>query len=1186
MKRLVYLSILLVLVISIWSFGPAIREAKALTKITLISPADSSKVTTTPTFEWTAVPGLNETIRRFNIKLALDPNCTSPFWEDTLDASTTSKVYDGDPLTGWQTYYWTVGVELDSIGETGTITYWQEETATPSTFFYTTATLFHIPDSLPTIQEGIVWAAPGDTVLVEPGVYYENLWFYKRNLLVTSKYLSNQDTATINKTIIDGSDLTRGEKNGSVVYFSSGVDSSSTLMGFTIRGGMGSEVEIGANKRTNGGGIFCDVGSTPTIANNVITENRAEHDGGGIFIYSAAPNILHNIITNNFTVKGSGGAIQCYRSIKVGASPGLSPDDQNEENKEKASLEKSRSDSEIKKSLSSPKSRSKMSEGEIKNSLNPRDATDVSSAQNNPPVAKCSDDPVYGDTLTGFTTSDEPHTASDTMTLDACLSYDPDPDDSVESYLWEPVSRTFPVKGGYLEVGFWTSTDPTKCIQKFTSNRAGLLKFRLRVKDSYGLESENYDSVFFSIQYPPVADAGSDTILLPKAKAVLSGGAFEINPDQRSSLRYNWTVISSPFDLTPQPSDTAQSIYFFANLSGIYKLQLIVMDDYFALSPPDTVNVVANELPKAAAVDTAAFEGDTVYLDASASYDPDSATFKDPNDTTAWLNFTWSVKSKPPHAETPAIVGADRPIAKFVPYGTGTYEFQVLVNDRLSKDQPPDEAVNIAVLTVTIDSTYAYPIIQGNLVSHNFSASRGGGIDCNNSSPDIINNIFYKNQSELSGGGISCRNLSTPQIKSNIFFGNISSNSTGGAIADLKVQLSPSATRGFRKNLAIQYNDFWDNWGGTLYQTSGDISNNIYDFPRLIDPDFGNFTLECSSPCYPDIGSLIYFDTCVTVKRLELISLSLFQNPVATAVAHFIVNTDVPLKALPVAYVTIGDYAPSPVYFVPISSKTYRGSFVFTVSGIADISVFASSLVERDTIAVDTFSVALIEAGKAAKLVSSDKKVEVLFPQGSVKEGIYATCISVSKDSRYQFEEQPEVVAFGEAYQLGPTISFDKDLMISFPLSHLDVEGIDKTLFTVYKHADGEWDQIESFLDGNSVCAKVNGLGVYRLIYDPKGKHIAGIPKTHQLFQNYPNPFNPETQIKYDLPVSGHVELTIYNILGQKVKVLVDEIQDAGHKSVMWDGKDDEGREVASGIYFYKITAESFKKTKKMVLLK
>jgi hypothetical protein len=241
---------------------------------------------------------------------------------------------------------------------------------------------------------------------------------------------------------------------------------------------------------------------------------------------------------------------------------------------------------------------------------------------------------------------------------------------------------------------------------------------------------------------------------------------------------------------------------------------------------------------------------------------------------------------------------------------------------------------------------------------------------------------------------------------------------------------------------------------------------------------------------------------------------------------------------------------------------------------------------ERDTSSTETFSVQLIGADKGGTLASVDRKMAVLFPQGCVKEKIYTTCIAVSKDSKYQFEEGSDLLPLGEAYRLGPSISFDKDLTISFPLSDADFKDKDKTLFAIYRHEDGNWSRLESFLDGNSVCAKVKSLGVYRLIYDARGKHIAGIPHTHELLQNYPNPFNPETQIRYDLPASGHVKLSVFNILGQRVRVMVDEVQDAGYKSATWDGRDDAGHEVASGIYFYKIKMENYQKTKKMVLLK
>jgi len=85
---------------------------------------------------------------------------------------------------------------------------------------------------------------------------------------------------------------------------------------------------------------------------------------------------------------------------------------------------------------------------------------------------------------------------------------------------------------------------------------------------------------------------------------------------------------------------------------------------------------------------------------------------------------------------------------------------------------------------------------------------------------------------------------------------------------------------------------------------------------------------------------------------------------------------------------------------------------------------------------------------------------------------------------------------------------------------------------------------------------------------------------------NYPNPFNPTTTISYNLPQAGHVTLEVYNVAGQKVRTLVDQHQDAGRQSIIWDGKDEYSSQVASGIYFYRIDTEDFSSTRKMVLLK
>jgi len=106
-------------------------------------------------------------------------------------------------------------------------------------------------------------------------------------------------------------------------------------------------------------------------------------------------------------------------------------------------------------------------------------------------------------------------------------------------------------------------------------------------------------------------------------------------------------------------------------------------------------------------------------------------------------------------------------------------------------------------------------------------------------------------------------------------------------------------------------------------------------------------------------------------------------------------------------------------------------------------------------------------------------------------------------------------------------------------------------------------------------------------------EEVVGLPNTFELAQNYPNPFNPTTTIPFTVSGSQfmvhspiHTTLVIYNILGQKVRTLVDEEKLPGNYSVIWDGKDYSGKEVASGIYFYQLKTKDFTDTKKMVLVR
>jgi hypothetical protein len=107
--------------------------------------------------------------------------------------------------------------------------------------------------------------------------------------------------------------------------------------------------------------------------------------------------------------------------------------------------------------------------------------------------------------------------------------------------------------------------------------------------------------------------------------------------------------------------------------------------------------------------------------------------------------------------------------------------------------------------------------------------------------------------------------------------------------------------------------------------------------------------------------------------------------------------------------------------------------------------------------------------------------------------------------------------------------------------------------------------------------------------YSAVSEDMITLPKTYAMSQNYPNPFNPETRIKYQLPMAGHVNLTVYNLLGQKVKTVIDRNMNAGYFETMWNSMNETGQAVSSGIYIYRIIIESnrerFVDTKKMIVL-
>ena len=168
---------------------------------------------------------------------------------------------------------------------------------------------------------------------------------------------------------------------------------------------------------------------------------------------------------------------------------------------------------------------------------------------------------------------------------------------------------------------------------------------------------------------------------------------------------------------------------------------------------------------------------------------------------------------------------------------------------------------------------------------------------------------------------------------------------------------------------------------------------------------------------------------------------------------------------------------------------------------------------------------------------------------------------------------------------------------------------IPDTLWVKYKQIDApasEWTFIELPSESSEyICTQITDADYYEFMigvayddvylesrsstfyFDPQlaVKENELVPQT-RLISNYPNPFNPETAISYAISETGNVKLSIYNLRGQKIADLIDEIQEPDFYNIIWNGTDDKGNKVPSGVYFYTFKTGRYSSTKKMVLIK
>ena len=151
-------------------------------------------------------------------------------------------------------------------------------------------------------------------------------------------------------------------------------------------------------------------------------------------------------------------------------------------------------------------------------------------------------------------------------------------------------------------------------------------------------------------------------------------------------------------------------------------------------------------------------------------------------------------------------------------------------------------------------------------------------------------------------------------------------------------------------------------------------------------------------------------------------------------------------------------------------------------------------------------------------------------------------------------------------------------------------DGLSWSIYDCYHGAGSNADVTEIVVDtAGIVWIATNGDGLTSYEYEPSDApddNRPSLPVSYSLSQNFPNPFNASTEISYTLSRRSHVNISIYNVLGQNIRELIDAGIEAGEHAVIWDGNDYNGRPAPSGIYFYEIRSDDFRETRKMVLMK
>ena len=472
------------------------------------------------------------------------------------------------------------------------------------------------------------------------------------------------------------------------------------------------------------------------------------------------------------------------------------------------------------------------------------------------------------------------------------------------------------------------------------------------------------------------------------------------------------------------------------------------------------------------------------------------------------------------------------------------------------------------------------PMITKNALSNNVAGRGGGGIYCGSSSPTIVHNTFSKNSAGL-GGGIYCIWSSSPTIVHNTFSKNSAVDGYGGGIC-CRYDSSPMVCNTIlwadmpdeiyleSSTITITYSDIQEGYAGEA---------NIDADPLFVDPANEDFHLQAGSPCIDTGDPNSPLDPDGT--RADMGAWYCDQSGPSRLYGDVTDNGEVtPYDAAHILQHTVG-----------LLTLTSEDSVAAEVSGNDTISAYDASLVLQYVVGkITQFPV---EEGQQAKIVYSSRRVWM----GEVKKvDGEQICLPILIDNMDSVTAG-EMVLSCEEDVTDVTVN-SSALTSDYLIAHNVQNGRISVSFAGAESSTGPGTMLEVVFDASD-AEFLSSLRLDRVSLNEgripvsveistsvEERRAAEIPSAFSLSQNHPNPFNSQTTIGYDIATASVVRLSVYALTGQLVRTLVDGERPAGSYSVAWDGRDDAGRTIGSGIYLCRMETGEYSAVRKMLLVR